>query len=617
LKQLFLFVVLIFIVSCSYAQSILNKTVSVNVTRQPLATVLDNIAAQGNFHFSYIRDFIRDDSVVTLKADHKTVRQALDMLFQGSCQYKEMGNQVIIQRSNISKEKWYFVSGYITDAVTGSPVSNASVYERMQLISTMTNDQGYFRIKLRERDRPSVAAITVSKDLYKDTAMIIPTGYDQEITAGIKPASAITLSVVDVNQFTRVEQTWFGSFFLSSRQRMQSLNLNEFFTRQPYQSSIIPGVGTHGKLGAQVVNKVSLNMIGGYTAGLNGYEVAGVFNIDKKDVRYVQFAGIFNIVGGKMTGIQASGLHNQVLDSLTGVQISGISNIVRSSYKGMQASGVNNLATGNGEGMQASGLVNFTKGSMEGVQAGGVFNYTKELQGVQIAGMGNTTGDTVQGVQAGGIFNYAKKMRGVQISGIVNIATDTVYGVQASGMFNYAKILKGVQVGIVNIADSSDGYSIGLFNFVRKGYHQLAVYNNEMMDINLAYKSGNYKMYTILLAGMSLNRNEKAYSFGFGLGHIFPVSKKLNIAGEYTSQAVYLGDWENTQSINRFEVSLNYRLTKKITLFGGPAFSMNYSPATFIPKYGYRSTLPGRYPAAFTRDEVSGWFGWHVGIGFF
>ena len=616
MKQLFLFVALLLVACGSYAQSILNKTVSVNVTRQSLGTVLDNIGMQGDFHFSYIRDFIRDDSLVSIRVTHKTVKQVLDMLFQGSCQYKEMGNQLILQRSASGKERWYIVSGYITDASTGAPVSNASVYERMQLISAMTNEQGYFRLKLRERDRPSVAAITVSKDLYKDTAMIIASGYDQEITADIKPASPIQLTVVDVNQFTRVEQTWLGNLFLSSRQRMQSLNLSEFFTRQPYQSSVIPGVGTHGKLGAQVVNKVSLNMIGGYTAGLNGYEVAGVFNIDKNDVQYVQFAGIFNIVGGKMTGVEAAGLHNQVLDSLKGVQLAGLSNMLKSSYSGMQAAGVYNHTTGNGEGIQIGGVGNMTKGKTHGVQLAGALNYTKELRGMQAGGIGNIVNDSVNGVQLGGAFNYTGKVRGVQVAGYGNISTDTVFGLQVSGMFNYAKTLKGVQVGVVNIADSSDGYSIGLINFVRKGYHQLAVYNNEMLDVTVAFKSGNRKLYTILLAGMNLNSNEKAYSFGFGIGHIFPLSKKLSVTAEFTSQTVYLGDWETTQSLDRLQPAINYRLAKGITLFGGPSFTLNHSPESTVV-HGYKATLPGRYNAISMGNQLFGWFGWHVGIGFF
>jgi hypothetical protein len=580
LKQLFLFVALVFITHGGYAQSILNKTVSVNVTRQPLSSVLDNIARQGDFHFSYIKDFIRDDSLVSVKATNKPVRQILDLIFQGSCQYKEIGNQLILQR--IGKEKWYFVSGYITDAVTGKPVSNASIYERMQLISTMTNDMGYFRIRLKEKEQ--LTALTVSKDLYKDTAMIISSGFDQEMKASIKPAGPIMLSVVDVNQFTHVEQTWLGHFFLSSRQRVQSLNLSDFFTKQPYQYSLIPSLGTHGKMGSQVVNKVSLNMIGGYTAGLNGVEWGGVFNIDQKDVKYVQVAGWFNIVGGKMTGVQLAGLHNNVLDSLKGFQASGISNVLKSSF----------------EGVQMAGIINHAKGKGEGVQA---------------AGIGNIAEDSILGWQAAGIFDYAGDVKGLQTAGIMNIARGSVQGVQAAGIVNYAKTLHGVQIGIVNIADSSDGYSIGLFNFVKSGYRQIVVYNDEMLDLNIAFKSGNHKLYTILTAGMSLNSNEKAYGFGLGLGHIFPISKRISIQAEYVSEAVYLGSWEYTESINRFQPLLNVKFGH-ITLFAGPAFTISSREQGGVPVKGYKAALPGRYNAGKMGDNVTHWLGWHVGVGF-
>jgi hypothetical protein len=597
LKQLFLFVALVFIMEGSYAQSILNKTVSVNVTRQPLSSVLDNIARQGDFHFSYIKDFIRDDSLVTVKAANKTVRQILDNMFQGSCQYKEIGNQLILQRA--IKEKWYFVSGYITDAVTGRPVSNASIYERMQLISTMTNDMGYFRIKLKEREQ--LTAITVSKDLYKDTAMIISSGYDQEMKASIKPASAIQLTVVDVNQFTHVEQTWLGHFFLSSRQRVQSLNLSEFFTKQPYQYSVIPSIGTHGKMGSQVINKVSLNMIGGYTAGLNGIEMAGIFNIDQKDVKYVQAAGIFNVVGGKMTGVQVAGLHNHVLDSLRGVQASGISNVLKSSFSGVQAAGILNHAKGKGKGVQAAGIGNIEEDSILGWQAAGIFDYAKDVKGVQTAGIGNIVTGSVQGVQ---------------MAGIGNIVRDTVQGVQAAGIFNYAKRLEGVQIGLVNIADTSDGYSIGLFNFVKKGYRQISIYNDEVLDVNVAFKSGNHKLYTILTGGMSLNNNEKAYGFGVGLGHTFVLNKRMTIQAEYVSEVVYLGSWKYTESLTRFQPVLNVRLGH-ITLFAGPAFTMSFREEGAIPVKGYKSVLPGRYNGNKMGNNGSGWFGWHVGVGLF
>src|SRR3546814_16471504 len=93
-----------------------------------------------------------------------------------------------------------------------------------------------------------------------------------------------------------VERTRLGRFFVSSGQRIQSLNLRGFFTESPVQVSLMPGLSTQGRMSAQVVNNFSVNLIGGYTAGLNGMEMAGVFNMNKKDVGPVKIAGGFNVV---------------------------------------------------------------------------------------------------------------------------------------------------------------------------------------------------------------------------------------------------------------------------------------------------------------------------------
>lgn len=604
MKHILLFVALLCATTTGYAQSILNKPVSVNVNHKPVSYVLDNISAQGNFHFSYVRDFVRDDSLVTIRVEKRTVRQVLDILFQGNCHYKEIGDQVIIQQGSSPKEKWFVVSGRVTDALTGHPVSNASVYEGTQLMSTFTNDQGFYRLKLRERERPVPINVMVSKDLYRDTALIISGGYDQEINARVRPAAPIQLSVVDVNQYTHVEQTWVGRFFLSSRQRMQSLNIRDFFSNQPYQYSILPAIGTHGKLSSQVINKISFNMLGGYAAGLNGFEVAGLFNIDQKDVQYVQIAGIFNVVGGSFKGAQITGVHNQVMDSLKGAQIGGVSNNTEDGFRGIQIAGVYNRSGATSYGAQIAGVLNDGKG---------------DLEGVQISGVGSITRGGMDGIQIAGVFSYRKKGgKGLQISGVGNVTGDTVSGAQIAGVFNYTRQLKkGVQIGLVNIADSSNGYSLGLINIVRKGYHQLLVYNTEFTDINVAYRSGNRKLYSLLLAGMSLNGKEKAYTFGYGVGTTFHRSDLDNITLELTNESVYLGDWEVTNSMFRFQSAWNRRLTKSITVFAGPSFSLFYDDRKKVSVPGYKGLLPGRYGAFSANTSFNCWFGWHLGFAFF
>lgn len=633
MKRLFLFVVILLGGYSSYAQTLLNKTVSVNADQKPLSAVLDNISMQGKFHFSYVKDFIHDDSLVTIHVADKPVKQILDMLFQGNFQFREIGDQIIIQPGTSSKEKWYVVSGHVNDAITGKPVHNASVYEGVLLISTLTNEQGYFRIRLREKER-TAALLTVSKELYKDTIMLIPAARDQEISASIKPAPPIQLAVVDVNQHSHVEQTFLGRFFLSSRQRMQSLNLSNFFAKQPYQYSIVPAIGTHGKIGSQVINKFSLNMIGGYAAGLNGVEIAGIFNIDQKDVKYAQVAGIFNIVGGHFSGGQIAGIHNHVMDSLDGVQVAGISNILKYSFHGAQVAGIYSQAGGEGKGAQISGILNNAGGHLQGTQIAGAVNLSrKTLKGAQIGGAVNLATDSIKGVQIAGAINfgrtivegaqiagavnYSKGGGAAQIAGAVNINLDTTSIAQISGAVNVTRVLKGVQIGIVNYADSSDGFSFGLLNIVRKGYHQLQIYNNEVFDINLAYKSGSRKSYSLLLAGMSLNNSEKAYTIGYGVGHDFRLNTRNYITTELTSQFVYLGSWGAANTLIRLQPSWNWRLINGVTLFAGPVFSLYYSDNNDVIEDDYKANIPGRYSTFSFSPKLTGWFGWHIGVGFF
>jgi hypothetical protein len=562
--------------------------------RQPISAVLDAIEHQGDFHFSYVREMVHADSLVSVRANHKTVKQILDQLFQGSMSYKDAGNQLLLQPN---REKYFFVSGHITDGATGQPLHNASVYEGVQLISAMTNDQGYYRLRLRERDkdRPVPVMLTVSKELYKDTMMLVTGGYDQEISVSIKPAAPITLGIVDVNQYSRVSESWFGKVFLTSKQRYQSLNLSKFFADQPYQTSLLPGLGTHGKLSSQVVNKVSLNLIGGYTAGLNGVEISGAFNIDQKDVRYAQFASLFNVVGGRMEGVQLSGLHNQVRDSVKGLQASGFSNMTARGYEGVQLAGIFNVSTG----------------VTRGVGAAGVFNvYWKDNYGVMAAGIGNMTRAGQNGVQAAGVFNVAERENGLQAAGVFN-AADTANGVQIAGVLNIARVLKGVQVGVVNYADSSDGYSIGVVSIVRRGYHQLLVYNTELLPLNLAFKSGNKKLYSLILAGASFAEGSRAYSFGYGIGKSF---KDYSV--EVTEQNLYLGSWETVATLARLQTAWNKALSKHARIFAGPALTLYFS--THEPDVeGYKTRVPGPYGAFRLNDNMKFWFGWYVGFSFF
>ena len=69
-------------------------------------------------------------------------------------------------------------------------------------------------------------------------------------------------------------------------------------------------------------------MLGGYSAGVNGMEIGGLFNINKKVWPVFKWQVYWISPEHTWMGLQIAGIHNSVLDSVTGVQISGISNFV-------------------------------------------------------------------------------------------------------------------------------------------------------------------------------------------------------------------------------------------------------------------------------------------------
>ena len=140
----------------SGAQSHLNKGVSVKAKQKKIADVLDIIGRQGNFYFSY-SSIVPADSLIDVDIWNKTVQQALDIIFKpGRYEYKETPNHIIIQLPNAGQ--YWYVSGYVIDGLTGERVRDVSVFDPGQLVASLTNDQGYFKLKLKDK----IASTTIN-----------------------------------------------------------------------------------------------------------------------------------------------------------------------------------------------------------------------------------------------------------------------------------------------------------------------------------------------------------------------------------------------------------------------------------------------------------------------
>jgi hypothetical protein len=276
--------------------------------------------------------------------------------------------------------------------------------------------------------------------------------------------------------------------------------------------------------------------------------------------------------------------------------------------------------TGNVDGIELGSLFNIDKGNVQYVQAAGLFNSVfGNMRGVQSAGLFNFVKGSATGIQAGGIYNHAgKNFSGIQAAGIGNFAGKTVNGVQVAGIVNYAKKLKGLQIGLINIADTSEGFHLGLINIVKKGYHKLYISANEVMNANIAIKTGNPKLYNILLVGVNPGADNKVFSYGYGLGREISLGKIFTLNPEITSQYLYLGNWDYSNWLSKVQLLVNVRIAKNIALTGGPSFAVYYSDQPAAEK-GYKFRLPANnyHTYKLWDDNVTGWVGWTAGLTFF
>ena len=561
------------------AQSMLDTPISVQADKKPLGRILEIMEQKGNFRFAYYSKLVAKDSLVSIHADQSTVKEVLDQLLKNKYEYKESKGFIILRyaplelalvlEKNSVVGDFQVVNGYITDVKTNKRIENASVYERNALQSTLTDKEGFFELKLK--NIPQTIELTVVKENYKTITTIFLS--EIKIQMGARKSNE---DYVD-GDFSAVERTGIGRFFISSRQKIQSLNLGGLISEVPVQASLIPSLSTRGMMNSQINSSFSLNLLGGYTGGVRGVEMAGLYNINRMNVHALQMAGLFNTVGGSVKGVQLAGIYNNVFGDLNGLQMSGIHNSV--------------------------------KGSQIGLQISGIYNHVQlDAKGIQIATIYNNVNGSQNGLQISGIYNAGhQQVRGIQIAGL-----------------NYAKELDGLQIGLINITGSPSGYSFGLLNFKKGGYQKFSVTRNEISDINLAIKTGDNKLYTILMAGKSERTNEeKLTSFGFGLGKNILLGNRLTYNPEISIQYLYLGNWDRYNFVYKFDSPLTFRVFKGVALSAGPSFNLYSSErrdknSPEINNSTFVQNRTKRYNVIKDNDNgITGWVGWSFGLTLF
>lgn len=550
----------------------LERRVNLNAVNAPLSEVFKDISQQCGVVFSYTQ--FDDKRKVTVTSNKRPLRLVLnDVLKESGCSYKLKDKYIILKCDKPAPSRT--LQGYIYDLGDSSVVRGASVYMRQNKFSAVSNQYGYF--KLSYPDEKTNLELTVARENYYDTTLVIYNSLKNEVVIYLYPkpvfhdslivphaplvsadttlrASTMDTMAIATPGYFNYFMKLFGKVNTSFRNIKDTLFSNVALTFVPYLS-------TNRLLSVNTVNKVSFNVLIGYSKGVRAFELGGLLNIDNGDVKYAQIAGIANIVNGNVKGVQIAGITNLNSGNTKAVQIAGITNANKGAFEGISMAGINTIGSHGFHGVSISGISNLEREQFKGLQLSGITNIARSCHGIQVAGISNFT-DTLKGIQLAGIVNRAVVSRGLQVSAVIN---QSLY-------------MAGMQIGLLNYADTASGIPIGLLSFVKKGLHQLEIATDESQFITAGFRTGVDKFHNIIFAGANYS-GLGLYTYGYGFGTSFKVHKRLLLGADLSAQALFNNETTDLyiNTLNKLQLRVDYKIARWFVLSLGPVLNVQVS----------------------------------------
>ena len=115
--------------------------------------------------------------------------------------------------------------------------------------------------------------------------------------------------------------------------RQASPNAEKQYIYLPIALSVVPQLSAVEYEPTEVPH-LSFNLLAGYYAKLDGFELGGLANLETEEVYGVQLAGLTNVVGGNVKGFQAATGLNLARTNLKGLQVARGANIAGGSVRG-------------------------------------------------------------------------------------------------------------------------------------------------------------------------------------------------------------------------------------------------------------------------------------------
>jgi len=157
--------------------SALDKIISIEVSHETIAAVLDKISSLTQVYFSYDPSVIQADKKIDASFTDKTIKEILDVLFESKFFYHVIDKQIIITTTDFGTEKNKPINSNVKpkmitfrgkvidqDQKKALPFTSISIHDRN--IRTISNIDGDFEMK-------------IPYEMINDTAVVSCLGYKQ------------------------------------------------------------------------------------------------------------------------------------------------------------------------------------------------------------------------------------------------------------------------------------------------------------------------------------------------------------------------------------------------------------------------------------------------------
>lgn len=339
----------------------------------------------------------------------------------------------------------------------------------------------------------------------------------------------------------------------------------------PFGVDLAPMLGTSSTpLGRQSARRVSLGVIGTYSAGVRGVQASIGINIDRRGMCGAEFAAGFNMNLGDGRGLQLA-VVNATLGAFQGAQL-GVANFARRGVYGIQL-GVANVAFGPVRAML--GVANIASGETK-FQLG-VANFSGDAQG-QL-----------------GVANVAWGNASGQLS-VVNIAKGQVK--TQFGVFNYAGRARA-PLGVISVVRDGHTALEGWVNENGALYGMLShggdrIYN--MYGVGARFQSRDAKKNTRLALvygiGVRMYNDER---FALDLQMLYEIYPRLN-------------PWRMHSQVERLRLAADIKLTDRMSLVPAVGYAL------MITEYASEPVQAPFLTSTFRHQRVDGNGGRHVGV---